>query len=150
MQVKSREKQQNPGKAVEKTIFTCDYCKKELSRAHTLKGHLIICKTKLKQEKEKEEKKEFPEIKEMKEKLQTMEKEVERLKEKPTTTIINSSTTNTNNNYGSIRSAGGGPGVDVVTFKQGDWFPASSQFTVEAWSPSLIISGFGNQTPTRF
>jgi hypothetical protein len=98
------QEQQNPGKAIEKTIFTCDYCKKELSRAHTLKGHLIICKTKLKQEKEKEEKKEFPEIKEMKEKLETMEKEVERLKEKPTTTIINSSTTNTNtnNNYGSI------------------------------------------------
>jgi hypothetical protein len=67
-----------------------------LTSKYTLKSHLVICKTKLKQEKD------TVAFLEMKEKLQTMEKEVERLKEKPTTTIINSSTTNTNNNYGSI------------------------------------------------
>ena len=76
--------------------YRCDFCHKKLTSKYTLKSHLVICKTKLKQEKD------TVAFLEMKEKLQTMEKEVERLKEKPTTTIINSSTTNTNNNYGSI------------------------------------------------
>lgn len=85
------QEQQNPGKAIEKTIFKCDYCKKELSRAHTLKGHLIICKTKLKQEKIKNDElsnikdkleQDKNELSDLKEKLEYMEKEVESLKEK--------------------------------------------------------------------
>jgi hypothetical protein len=88
--------ERDPTKLIEQIIFECDFCHKKLTSKYTLKSHLVICKTKLKQEKD------TVAFLEMKEKLQTMEKEVERLKEKPTTTIINSSTTNTNNNYGSI------------------------------------------------
>jgi len=56
------------------------------------------------------------------------------------------------NNYGSIRSAGGGSGVDVVTFYQGAWFLSSTQFTIEAWLyfpvslPSNQIAVIGQQT----
>ena len=38
------QEQQNPGKAVEKTIFTCDYCKKELSNYKSKWRHEKSCK----------------------------------------------------------------------------------------------------------
>ena len=81
------------------TIFKCTFCKKKLSSKYRLQCHLDICKLKQKKEKEKTE----SEIEQMRAEMAKLKKEVEILKEKPTSTniTINDSST-TNNNYGSI------------------------------------------------
>jgi len=86
----------------EKIIFSCEFCNKIISSKQMLNYHLKICKTKKKEHKD--------EMKEMMEKVLQLTKEVERMKEKPSTTTTtnnititdNSNTQNNINNYGSI------------------------------------------------
>jgi len=75
----------------EKHFFTCTFCQKNLSSKDMLEYHQNICKEKINK----------TEVDILKKQVQTMEKEVERLREKPTNIIINDHST-TNNNYGSI------------------------------------------------
>ena len=95
---------QNKDKTDE-NVFTCEHCTKSFSSKCRLKTHLDICKLKQKKEKEKEKEKEKTEseIEQMRAEMAKLKKEVEILKEKPTSTniTINDSST-TNNNYGSI------------------------------------------------
>ena len=84
----------------DKQLFKCEHCDKELTSNYRLQSHLKICKTKKKENKD--------EMKEMMEKVLQLTKEVERMKEKPSTTTNNititdnSNTQNNINNYGSI------------------------------------------------
>jgi hypothetical protein len=66
--------------------YHCDYCKKQLSTQYSLATHLTTCKTKKKKE-EKEEKEN--KLKSVEEDVKKLKDEIIQLKEKPTTTIIN-------------------------------------------------------------
>jgi hypothetical protein len=69
---------------LDKQLFKCEHCDKELTSNYRLQSHLKICKTK-----KKEYKNEMNEMKEMMEKVLQLTKDVERLKEKPSTTTTN-------------------------------------------------------------
>ena len=88
----------------EKIVFSCEFCNKIISSKQMLTYHLKICKTK----KKENTKVDSYEMKEMMEKVLQLTKEVERMKENPSTTTNNititdnSNTQNNINNYGSI------------------------------------------------
>jgi hypothetical protein len=77
--------EQNLDHVSDKQLFNCEHCNKELTSKYRLQSHLKICKTK--KEQYKNEMNEYKnEMKEMMEKVLQLTKEVERIKENPSTT----------------------------------------------------------------
>lgn len=85
--IKLRE-QTNPAVAVESSMFECEFCKKVLTSKHRLNTHIMVCKVKQKKEKEETNT------------IEQLRKEINQLKEKPSTTTI--TVNNTDNSIKSI------------------------------------------------
>lgn len=117
------------------SIFNCEFCSKKLSSKFRLQCHLDICKLKSRQQKDDKS-----ELLEMKEKMKSMEKEVERLKEKPSSITIN---TTTNNNYGSILNCLTQEAVQETfkNFSMKDLLASDSQKTLANLTIKNCLSG---------
>jgi len=84
----------DPTKIIDTNSNECTFCKKQLTTRYSLNSHLNICKAKKKQIEEENK------LKSVEEKVEKLTQEIIQLKEKPTTTIIN--THNTDNSVNTI------------------------------------------------